>query len=186
MSDTMHEQPLSYSVLVDLLRNDLQLQALIRDLATVTPATPSAEIEPLREELAPQLELLRLLQDDPTLAPGWLDETAPLGYQLVRLIAIAAHWGRILELWDHLAARCRQSRQAADASVLQLLDGCLAIHNLIWDTRQARLVPVEIGCSFDYRLHQRTTPTGETIMALWLPGLANAGGEIQRQPLVST
>lgn len=186
MSDTMHEQPLSYSALVDLLRSDLQLQALIRDLATVTPAAHSAVIEPLREELAPQLELLRLLQDDPTLAPGWLDETDSQGHQLVRLIAIAAHWERILELWERLAEICRQNRQAADASALQLLGGCLAIHNLIWTTRQARLVQVETGSPFDYRLHQRATQTGETITAQWLPGLANAGGEIQRQPLVST
>lgn len=186
MSETAHEQPLSYSTLVDLLRHDPQLQTLIRDLATAAPEATPVAIEPLREELSAQLELLRLLHEDPTLAPGWLDESANQGLQLIRLIAIAAHWERILELWDRLAGRCRQSRQAADSSILQLLDGCLAIHNLIWDTRSARLVKVEIGCPFDYRLHQRGTPTGETVIELWLPGLANAGGEIQRQPLVAT
>ena len=153
----------------------------------VIPLTPHERPQDsLREQLVTQLDLLRTLSADEDLSPAWLLESESEGQQLTRLLATAAQWERLLELWDLLAERCKSQARPANAAELHILDGCLEIHNLIWRDRQAQLCCVEVGAEYDYRLHQRSTLRGEVIRAQWLPGLANAGGERQRLPLAAT
>lgn len=141
--------------------------------------------DPLREQLSAQLALLTALRADHDLASAWLVDAESEGQQLARLLATAAQWERLLELWDVLAERCKQGSRPATAGELQILEGSLVIHNLIWRDRQARLCGVEAGAEYDYRLHQRVSLRGEVIAMQWLPGLANAGGERQRLPLAT-
>ncbi|SEM95597.1 hypothetical protein SAMN04487857_107203 [Pseudomonas sp. ok272] len=150
------------------------------------PATVPAAPEPLRVELAPQLIVLATLAADPDLASTWLVDGDSEGLQLARLLASAAQWERLLELWDVLAERCKEAARPATAAELSILEGCLSIHNLIWRDRQAQVCSVEAGVEYDYRLHQRASLRGEVITQQWLPGLANAGGERQRLPLAAT
>lgn len=146
------------------------------------PAAP----DPLRTELAAQLTVLATLAADPDLASAWLVDGDSEGLQLARLLASAAQWERLLELWDVLAERCKDAARPATAVELSILEGCLSIHNLIWRDRQAQVCSVEAGVEYDYRLHQRASLRGEVITQQWLPGLANAGGERQRLPLAAT
>lgn len=147
--------------------------------------TQACAQDPLREQLAEQLALLETLSLDKVLEAAWLREGENEGQRLTRLLATAAQWERLLELWDVLAERCKSEERPATAAELHLLAGGVDVHNLIWRDRQAQLCHAEIGAQYDYRLHQRTTLRGDVITAQWLPGLVNAGEERQRLPLAA-
>ena len=197
-----------------LLRHDPMLQQLVRSLTAV--ATPQAEAveaspgasaqapgqaaipvlaaapaapptDPLRQQVGAELGLLQALRTDSKLAGEWLAaEPESEGRQLVRLIARAAQWDVVLELWETLALRCKTQQRPVSTTELNLLQGALALHNLRWQDRQATLLECQVGADYDYRRMQRATPSGETVRALWLPGLRNAGAEVQKLPLVQT
>lgn len=190
--------------LIKLLKDDTEVRKSVLDIvatqASVSNVVPEPEPEPvavatqpplecphdpLRGQLNAPLKLLETLCADEGLSSYWLVEGESEGLQLTRLLATAAQWERLLDLWDVLAERCKTAHNPASAAELQILGGCLHIHNLIWRDRQAQLRTVEIGAEYDYRLHNRTTLRGEVIAAHWLPGLVNAGGELQRLPLVA-
>ena len=192
-------------MLVKLLERDTKVHQLVLEIVDSSATSGEQASEPvplpvaviqvtpherpqdsLREQLVTQLDLLRTLSADEDLSPAWLLESESEGQQLTRLLATAAQWERLLELWDLLAERCKSQIRPANAAELRILEGCLEIHNLIWRDRQAKLCCVEVGTEYDYRLHQRSTLRGEVIRAQWLPGLANAGGERQRLPLAAT
>ncbi|RWU24020.1 hypothetical protein DM813_09395 [Pseudomonas alkylphenolica] len=189
--------------LIVLLEQDDHVRRLVLDIvASLTPSADSAPEpeapaavvpdlpqacapDPLREQLGVPLALLETLRADEELSAAWLHEGENEGQQLTRLLATAAQWESLLELWDLLAERCKSQARPGNAAELHILEGCLAIHNLIWRDRQAQLCCAEVGAEYDYRLHQRTTLRGDIITAQWLPGLANAGGERQRLPLAA-
>lgn len=158
----------------------------LEPLAVLPPTVPECLYDPLREQLSAQLALRTTLLADPDLSRLWLVQSENEGLQLARLLATAGQWERLLELWDILAERCKSAARPATAAELQIVEGCLAIHNLIWRDRQAQCCALEVGAEYDYRQHQRSTPRGEVITAQWLPGLVNAGGERQRLPLAAT
>lgn len=191
--------------LIKLLDRDTNVRQLVLEIVASSAASGDPTPEPvplpvavipvtqherpqdsLREQLVTQLALLKTLSADEDLSPAWLLESENEGQQLTRLLATAAQWERLLELWDLLAERCKSQARPANAAELHILEGCIEIHNLIWRDRQAQLCCVEVGAEYDYRLHQRSTLRGEVITAQWLPGLANAGGERQRLPLAAT
>lgn len=191
--------------LIKLLERDTKVHQLVLDIVASSAASGEPAPEPvplpvavrpltllerpqdsLREQLVAQLALLKTLSADEELSSTWLLESESEGQPLTRLLATAAQWERLLELWDLMAERCKSQARPASAAELHILDGCLEIHNLIWRDRQAQLCCVEVGAEYDYRLHQRSTLRGEVIRAQWLPGLANAGGERQRLPLAAT
>jgi len=195
-----------------LLRHDPTLQQLVRSLTAVAPQTEAVEAspgasaqspggapisalappaapptDPLRQQVGAELGLLQALRTDSKLASEWLAaEPESEGRQLVRLIARAAQWDVVLELWDTLALRCKTQQRPVSTTELNLLQGALALHNLRWQDRQAALLECQVGADYDYRRMQRATPSGETVRALWLPGLRNAGAEVQKLPLVQT
>ncbi|MEC4025566.1 hypothetical protein ACF8GB_10925 [Pseudomonas sp. xss_4] len=192
------------AALIMLLEQDSQVRRLVLDI--VTPAAHEADVslqvpplpitelpaaapeqpqDPLRAQLKEQLALLATFGADQELEAAWFHQGENEGQQLMRLLATAAQWERLLELWDLLAERCKAQERPASVVEQQILEGCLAIHNLIWRDRQAQLYNVLVGDEYDYRLHHRTTLRGERISAQWLPGLANAGGERQRLPLAA-
>lgn len=162
-----------------------ELKLELKPVAVATQPPHECPHDPLRDQLNAQLKLLATLCADEGLSSYWLVHGENEGLQLARLLATAAQWDRLLDLWDVLAERCKTASSPASAAELQILDGCLQIHNLIWRDRQAQLRTAEVGAEYDYRLHNRTTLRGEVIAAQWLPGLVNAGGELQRLPLVA-
>lgn len=158
-------------------------------LAHHLPAVPalSPARDSWRNELSPELELLAWVQADEALSAAWLgqpDETA--ARQLVRLIAVASQWEQVLLLWDRFAARCKQEQRPASVTERQILKRCLALHNLIWQGRQARLQQALPGEEYEPRQHDRGTVRGDIVSAEWLPGLLNAAGQLQKKPLVRT
>ena len=204
-------QSLTFPDLLLLLKHDARLRELIRSIVEspadeqeaaaeeqpaesvsipIEPeeiAPPPAPVDTLRAQLADELDLLNAVRTDAELADDWLlPDSEHEGQQLVRLIARVSQWDTIMDLWDLLANRCKQDKRAASSIELQILTMAVKVHNLRWLGRQAKLNHVELGAQFDYRHHQRGTPTGEIIRSQWLPGLTNAGGEIPKNPLVQT
>ena len=162
------------------------LSALHAEPAPIARPVPHP-MDPLRQQLAPELELLHALRADAELAAAWLGAAAENeGRQLTRLVACAAQWDLLSDLWDKLAARCKQAQRGTSTAELQILRGALALHNLRWQGRQAQLAEVAAGATYDYERQQRGTATGDTVRALWLPGLVNAGGQLHKKPLVQT
>ncbi len=155
-------------------------------IPAVAPAP--VPVDALRQQLAPELALLRAVRADTDMAATWLgtatDEDE--GRQLLRVVVCAAQWDLLSELWEKLASRCKQDQRAANAAELTMLRAALALHNLRWHGRKAQLAEVAAGTPYDYDRHQRGTPSGDTVRALWLPGLVNAGGQLHKKPLVQT
>lgn len=189
--------------LIKLLESDFDVRKLVLQIvdssAAVEPVSEPEPLimvplatqdhyhkDPLSKQLSRQLALLETVSDDQGLKAVWFVEGENQGQQLTRLLAIAAQWERLLELWDLLAERCKSQSRPANAAEVRILEGCLAIHNLIWRDRQAQLLSADVGVEYDYRQHQRSTLRGDVITEQWLFGLANAGGERQRLPLTAT
>ncbi len=171
-----------------------QLQAdrreLERKLKTLPPPAPVAPPDGLRGQLAPELALLKAVQADTELAQVWLhtDEvgTENEARQLVRLLAVMGDWDELQALWTRLADRCKNDRRPATANEYTVLQTALTLHNLRYRNRSAQLAQVEVGSAFHHETMERGTPKGSTVLAVWLPGLLNAAGQLQKQTLVQT
>lgn len=171
-----------------------QLQAdgreLERKLKAIPPPAPAVPPDPLRGQLAPELALLKAVQADAELAQVWL-HTEEVGTenearQLVRLLAVMGDWDELQALWSRLADRCKSDRRPATANEYTVLQTALALHNLRYRNRAAQLAQVEVGSAFHHETMERGTPKGSTVLAVWLPGLLNAAGQLQKQTLVKT
>lgn len=172
------------TTLLDLLASDEQVQQAVREFCVPSPSPARFTAE--YQAFGPERELLDCINMDPALKHAWLSVDEPVERQLVRLIAVASQWDRLLLLWDRLAARCKDEQRDASATEQKILAHCLALHNLVWQERQANLQPVQTGMPFDPLSHERGTLHGDTVSAQWLPGLRNAAGQLQRKPLVRT
>ncbi len=166
------------------------LRPIAQTTAARVPAVAPAPVpvDALRQQLAPELALLHAVRADTDMAATWLGAAADEdeGRQLLRVVVCAAQWDLLSELWEKLASRCKQDQRAANAAELTMLRAALALHNLRWHGRAAQLAEVAAGTPYDYDRHQRGTPSGDTVRALWLPGLVNAGGQLHKKPLVQT
>ena len=140
--------------------------------------------DPLRGQLAPELALLKAVKADAELAQAWLWADESEGRQLVRLLAVLSEWDEVLRLWSCLADRCKNGQRAATPAELHLLQAALALHNLRWRDRSARLVRVDSGVPFHHETMERGPSKGNTVTKVWLPGLENAAGQAQKKPLV--
>jgi hypothetical protein len=143
-------------------------------------------VDPLRAELAPELTLLNTVKADAELAESWLWAQESEGRQLVRLLAMLSEWDEVLSLWGRLADRCKSGQRAATQSELVILRAALDLHNLHWRDRAAKLVMAEVGASFHHETMERGSIKGSTVAEVWLPGLDNAAGQVQKKPVVKT
>lgn len=160
---------------------------LERKLKAVPPPPPP---DALRAQLAPELAMLKAVQADKELAEVWL-HTGELSAenearQLVRLLAVMGDWDELQTLWGRLADRCKDEKRPATANEQLVLQTALTLHNLRYRNRAAQLARVEVGSAFHHETMERGTPKGSTVQAVWLPGLINAAGHLQKQTLVQT
>jgi hypothetical protein len=142
--------------------------------------------DPLRAELAPELELLKAVKADAELAQAWLWADESEGRQLVRLLTMLSEWDEVLSLWSRLASRCKDGQRAATPVERAILEAALALHNLRYRDRAAQLKTAEIGASFHHESMERGTIKGSTVAEVWWPGITNAAGQLQKKPVVKT
>ena len=131
---------------------------------------------------------LKAARADPQLSSLWLGvEPENEQERVIKFIAIAANWDRVEALWDILAERCKSRQTPVPEAFISLLQGCLLIHNTIWQDRAASLLEPETGAPFKSDQHDRCgSLKGEAIAQVWLPGLRNAAGHARRKSLVQT
>jgi hypothetical protein len=166
------------------------LEKEVRKLKSIPTPAPVAPPDGLRGQLAPELALLKAVQADTELAQVWLHTdvvgTENEARQLVRLLAVMGDWDELQALWTRLADRCKNDRRPATANEYTVLQTALALHNLRYRNRAAQLAQVAVGSAFHHETMERGTPKGSTVQAVWLPGLLNAAGSLQKQTLVQT
>lgn len=169
-----------------------QLQQAWRQLSEPSPAPlpaapPLSEPEPAPkpDALQPLRGIITMVKNDPELQEKWLRRPLPDGEaeQFQQVVVIASHWDRIERLWDVLYERAKSRAAPINDAEQRLLEYALSLHNRLWIDRLAELETVAAASAYNYEIHNGVGQ-GDTIIALWLPGLINSAGKRVRKPLV--
>lgn len=125
-------------------------------------------------ELAQRLELTDLPDNDTQ--------------ALIRTVAVLSQMNNIERLWDTLKAACERESRPASAEETALLQTALDWHNHNWQKKPFALHRPGDGKHFDFSKEQRAAPFsgGETLSAVWLPGIVASNGTVQKKALVAT
>ena len=125
-------------------------------------------------ELAQRLELADLPDDDTQ--------------ALIRTVAVLSQMNNIERLWDTLKEACERESRPASAEETALLKTALDWHNHNWQKKPFALHRPGEGKHFDFSKEQRAAPFsgGETLSAVWLPGIVASNGAVQKKALVTT
>jgi len=165
-----------------------ELQQRYRTLEAELAASRS-EAQTLRQRRSDH-PVVAILRRDTALAAALGLEAldGPEPEPLIRTVAVLAQMETIRRLWDRLKERCERERRPATGDERLLLETALAWHNHNWPSKPYQLVAPQPGSAYDFNSHQRATATasGDTIAALWLPGIMDGSGRIQQKPLVTT
>jgi hypothetical protein len=164
----------------------VELSAAPATICLAAAPEPAQPKDLLRDELIMELNLLDAVKADADLAEAWLMADESEGRQLVRLLAIVSEWDEVLRLWGRLADRCKNGRRSATDEEVGILEAVLHFNNLRWRDRSAALVSAKVGADFRHEEMERGTPKGNAVEEVWLPGIANAAGQIQKKTLVKT
>ena len=148
-----------------------------------------AELDALRQ--SGQSPVVTLLCQDVSLATDLgLDGMGADGSaDLVRCVAVLSQLDTIRQLWDLLKARCEQQLRPASDGELALLGSALAWHNHNWRQKPYQLYLPALASGFDFNKAQRalgTPPSGESLRGVWLPGISDHAGRMQKKALVVT
>ncbi|MFM4824135.1 hypothetical protein ACEUDJ_04485 [Aeromonas bivalvium] len=148
-----------------------------------------AELDALRQ--SGQSPVVTLLCQDVSLATDLgLDGMGADGSaDLVRCVAVLSQLDTIRQLWDLLKARCEQQLRPASDGELALLGSALAWHNHNWRQKPYQLYQPALASGFDFNKAQRalgTPPSGESLRGVWLPGISDHAGRMQKKALVVT
>lgn len=162
------------------------------------------EVQRLRQQLEHQTQALaRQRQQQSTFPPGvaLLGGNSALAVRLgltdlpgdatgalIRVVAVLAQMSSIERLWDALKESCEREHRPASAEEVALLQTALDWHNHNWSRKPFALHRPVGGAAFDYNKEQRaiSTPTGEKLSAVWLPGIMAGSGSVQKKALVAT
>lgn len=171
-----------------------QLQATLQD-SKIQNQQLMQEVTQLKElqKQQPNIDIEHWLtlqkkvrQDDELANLFWGSSTNDTSTQFIRFIAKAGEWDQVIKIWDLLASRCKADQRSATDQEQLILEQILAIHNLTSFRLQASLSSCDIGTRYDYKKMERGNPTGDSVQAIWLPGLVNAGGTSVKNVLVKT
>ncbi|MDX7760816.1 hypothetical protein SJS80_02605 [Aeromonas caviae] len=148
-----------------------------------------AELDALRQ--SGQSPVVTLLCQDVSLATdlGLDGMGADVSADLVRCVAVLSQLDTIRQLWDLLKARCEQQLRPASDGELALLGSALAWHNHNWRQKPYQLYQPALASGFDFNKAQRalgTPPSGESLRGVWLPGISDHAGRMQKKALVVT
>lgn len=152
-------------------------------------AARELELAKLRRQatLPPVLEQLRSM---PALASRMDlgDLPADPTQALIRAVAVLSQLNNVERLWDALKEICESERRSATNDEIALLQTALDWHNYNWRKKPYTLHRPHMDAGFDFKTAQRTgtTPSGETLAAVWLPGIVSGSDSVQKKALVAT
>lgn len=167
-----------------MLEND----SLKRQLQTLQTAMQSSQAELARSTQPPAA--LALLRNDAQLAEqmGLTSLPADNFDALAQAVAVLAQPENLQRLWELLKQRCEAQRRSANEAEHALLTYAIGWYNHNWRTRPWSLILASPGASFDFERHLRSrhTCSGESLDALYLPGIADGSGRAICKALVIT
>ena len=152
-------------------------------------AARELELAKLRRQAAlpPVLEQLRSM---PALASRMElgDLPADAVQALIRAVAVLSQLNNVERLWDVLKETCESERRPATDDEITLLQTVLDWHNHNWRKKPYTLHCPHMDAGFDFKTAQRAaiTPSGETLVAVWLPGIVSGSDSVQKKALVAT
>ena len=192
----LQAQLVSSQAEVEQLRRQLaderrQAGELEKELKRLTQllAAGEQELAKLRQqpELPPVLELLRNM---PALASRLELGDLPVdaNQALIRAVAVLSQLNNVERLWDALKDSCESEHRPASDDEITLLQTALDWHNHNWRKKPYTLYHPRIDAGFDFKTAQRaaTTPSGETLTVVWLPGIMSGSDSVQKKALVAT
>lgn len=169
-------------------KRQTKLEAENRRLASELGAR-QRELAELRLHAAP-LPVLGLLRREPALAErlGLGNLPDDTSQALIRTVAVLSQMDNIERLWDTLKAGCEGGCRPASGEETALLQSALDWHNHNWQKKPFALHRPGDGKHFDYNKEQRAanSPSGDTLTAVWLPGIVSGNGAVQKKALVTT
>jgi hypothetical protein len=148
------------------------------------------ELDDYKASLARATPELNFLRNAPALArqTGLADLSSDDTQALIRTVAVLSQLDNLKQLWNILKGHCEADKRPVSAAERALLASALAWHNHNWQTKPYRLIEAAPSTAYDYEKHQRSpsSTTGETIAALYLPGIADGSGRPFCKALVHT
>ena len=161
----------------------------IRDLENKVQ-TLTARNEALQERSHPELQrALDILRSHPQLAKPL--DLADLGAQAkegLRVIVTLAQRQSLLELHEALVKHADAQRRPIGEEERWLLEQAIAWYNLYWREKRLVLCAPEVGSGYDFNKQRRapSIASGETIRAVWVPGICTNDGQTVCKPVVET
>ena len=159
-----------------------QLKKQLQEAQEQIRACQSAQVDAVPE--------LALLRSDTDLAKrlGLPDLPNNDTQALIKTVAVLSQRENLERLWSVLKDRCEAHNGPANASERALLETALTWHNHNWRTHPYRLIEAVPSSAyrFDRHLRSRQTSSGETVAALYLPGIADGNDKPLCKALVST
>lgn len=168
----------------DLQEADKQCDLEEISASSITSHMASTSLNTDKSLSAWQSQQAIFSHDEDLAALFWPDGYSGDAEDFVRFIALAAQWSQVVKVWELLATRCKQEQRPVNVEELEALNHVLAIHNLIWSSRQASLIPVVLNVPYDYKTMERGNTSGALVTEEWLPALQNAGGETVKRVLI--
>lgn len=183
----------------DLAASNTAVQKLQQDNKTLKQTRKQLErqLQQTQEQLsacqAIQMQIpleLALLRRDPDLAQrlDLPDLPSDDTQALIQTVAVLAQLDNLKRLWETLKDRCEAENRPASEPERALLEAALVWHNHNWRTRPYRLMEATPSSTYHFERHLRSrqTPTGETVAATDLPGIADNSGTPLCKALVRT
>ncbi len=160
------------------IKNKVKENNQIIEASLVQPSPVATELS-----FEPEQQMLDLLLEDKELANNWVKPDAPRDRQIVQLIVAVSQWNNIQRLWKNIAKRCNKRKSGSTENEMLFFQGCLDLHNLQWKESEVRFDKPIKGDLYDHEKHQRAsiTPIGENIEDIWLYGLINSDGKLNKQ-----
>lgn len=151
------------------------------------------QVSGLKEELKQNqinLPVLDILRQETALAQrlGLAELSSNALQAVIKMVAVLSQLDSLERLWDVLKEHCKDTNRKISDTELCLLQSALEWYNYNWNTRPFKLLMPEVGSTYDYEKQQKSTctPTGEVVLELVLPGIADGAGKVIRKTVVAT
>lgn len=167
---------------------ELQLQEAITDTDKL-----SKQVNGLKTELKQSqvdLPILEYLREESSLAQrlGLAELPTNTLHAVVKMVAVLSQRDSLERLWDVLKERCEANNRRLNNNEAVLFQSALEWYNHNWSTRPFQLLMPEIGAAYDFdkQLKSTHTQSGEIVVEVRLPGIADGAGKVICKPIVAT
>ncbi len=107
---------------------------------------------------------------------------------LIQLVAVLSQKNSVERLWHFLKDRCEAEKRPVTETELRMLESAVSWLSFNWLTHPYSVASVSTGDRYNFDEHTRSvsTPTGEVIQCVYLPGVKQSNGKALYKTLVLT